>query len=115
MGLGSSFSDAVSFASPVVDSIFPGIGSAAGYANSKGVFGFSDSGEDAPNTGLPPTAADAAKTEADKAALRRQRAAALLAGGHRANILTSPLGIPGGQQSSGESGSSQGRKTLLGM
>ena len=68
--------------------------------------------EEAPNPGSPPTPADAAKNEADKAALRRQRAAALLAGGQRANILTSPLGIPGGQQQSGES---QGRKTLLGM
>ena len=69
--------------------------------------------EEAPDTGLPPTPADAQKNEADKAALRRQRAAALLAGGQRANILTSPLGIPGGSQP--EAGQSQGRKTLLGM
>ena len=95
-----------------LSSLGGGIESSVNQLNDKGWFNFSDDPEDAPDVGLPPTAADAQKNEADKAALRRQRAAALLAGGQRANILTSPLGIPGGQQQSGES---QGRKTLLGM
>lgn len=63
-----------------------------------------------PDVGLPPTAADAQRAEADKANLRRQRASALLSQGARSNILTSPLGVPG------DAGASpvQGRKTLLG-
>ena len=64
-----------------------------------------------PDTGLPPTEADAQKNEADKSNLRRQRAAALLSQGVRSNILTSPLGIPGG---SADASPVQGRKTLLG-
>ena len=86
-----------------------GVGSIAG-----GVTGAFMGGKPAPyrpNIGLPPTEADAQKNEADKSNLRRQRAAALLSQGARANILTSPLGISGG---STEPSFSQGRKTLLG-
>lgn len=111
MGWGSSWSD---WSAPVIGAVTGGAlggpgGAITGAAT--GLFASATSPEGAPDPGLPPTEADIAKQEADKAALRRQRAAALLAGGQRANILTSPLGVPGGSQA----GESQGRKTLLGM
>lgn len=54
------------------------------------------SDDEGPDPGTPPTAADIDKQEADKARLRRQRAAAMLAGGRKSTILTNPLGTVGG-------------------
>lgn len=68
--------------------------------------------EDRPDPGTAPTAADIEAQEADKARLRRQRAAAILAQGRRGTILSGPLGIPG---SSAVGGAPTGGKTLLGM
>ena len=75
-------------------------------------FAFNASGDGPPALPSQPTEADIAKREADKSNLRRQRAAALLAGGAKANILTSPLGMTG--SSDVASAAPQGRKTLLG-
>ena len=87
-----------------------GVGAVAGYEAGQ-AFDEHRHPDSRPDTGSPPTEADAQKTEADKSNLRRQRAAALLSQGARSNILTSPLGIPGG---SADAPQVQGRKTLLG-
>ena len=87
-----------------------GVGAVAGYEAGQ-AFDEHRHPDSRPDIGSPPTEADAQKTEADKANQRRQRAAALLSQGVRANILTSPLGVPGG---STDPSFSQGRKTLLG-
>ena len=118
-----NYVDEVSVAAPYIGAVAGGVGgffiggpvgagagATAGYAAGE-AFNQKRHPDRRPDTGSPPTEADAQKTEADKSNLRRQRAAALLSQGARSNILTSPLGIPGG---STEPSLSQGRKTLLG-
>jgi hypothetical protein len=68
--------------------------------------------DEPPSPGAPPTAADIYAQNADKARLRRQRAAAIIAQGRRGTILSGPLGIPG---SATKGGSPSGTNTLLGM